>query len=418
MKETVKSIIPGPLLSAYHFTLAFLAALVYRFPSRRIIVVAVTGTKGKSSTIEFLNAIFEAAGHTTALSSTIRFKIGATSKPNLRRQTQPGRFFLQSFLARAADAGCTVALIEMTSEGARQFRHRFIDLDALIFLNLAPEHIESHGSLEAYADAKYELGKQLLRSRKRPRIMVANASDAQSARYLTLPVEELRPFSLDTAAPWETGERGGFFTFDRLRIEVRLPGAFSLMNALAAAVAAHALGIPCPTIARGIAALEKIPGRAEEIIEGQPFSVIVDYAHTPDSLAALYRAFSTRRKICVLGSTGGGRDTWKRPVMGAIADEECDMIILTNEDPYDEEPRSIVDGIARGIERRTPEIIMDRREAIRRAFEAARASDVVLITGKGTDPTIQGPRGTSIPWSDAEVAREELRKRFGKKDAR
>ena len=154
--------------------------------------------------------------------------------------------------------------------------------------------------------------------------------------------------------------------------------------------------------------MQKILGRAEEISEGQGFSVIVDYAHTPDSLVALYGAYPARRKICVLGSTGGGRDLWKRPVMGGIADNECETIILTNEDPYDEDPRSIVDMIASGITQKKPEIVMDRREAMRRAFSLARASDVVLITGKGTDPTIQGPRGTSIPWSDATVAREEL----------
>ncbi|MFZ2886753.1 MAG: UDP-N-acetylmuramyl-tripeptide synthetase [Minisyncoccia bacterium] len=414
MKNTIKSVMPSWLLSAYHFSIAFLAALLYRFPSRHLVVIAVTGTKGKSSTLEFLNAIFEAAGHRTALSSTIRFKIDDVSQPNLKRMTVPGRFFLQSFLSKAYTRNCSIALIELTSEGARQFRHRFISLDCLIFLNLAPEHIESHGSLEAYADAKFELGQQLLRSRKR-RVMVANADDKESARFLALPADESLPFSLSLAQPFEAGERGGFFTFDGFRIDVRLPGVFSLTNALAAATAAQALGIPTQAIARGIASVERIPGRAEEIVEGQQFPVIVDYAHTPDSLAALYSAFNMRRKICVLGATGGGRDLWKRPVMGAVAEKFCDTIIITNEDPYDEDPRSIMDMIVEGISEKKPDMIPDRREAIRRALEIARASDAVLITGKGTDPTIQGPRGTSVPWSDAEVAREELRKLLGKR---
>lgn len=415
MKSAIKAVTPAWLLSAYHFSLAFLAALIYQFPSKRLTVIAVTGTKGKSSTLECLNAIFEAAGHRTALTSTIRFKIGEKSEPNLKRQTQPGRFFLQKFLTTAADKGCDVAFIEMTSEGARQFRHRFIDLDCLIFLNLAPEHIESHGSLEAYADAKYELGLQLVRSGKRPRVMVANADDPQSPRYLTLPVEAILPFSLANVTPHEIGEHGGFFTLEGIRIEIKLPGVFSLMNALAASTAARGLGVPIQAVERGLGALEKIPGRAEEINEGQSFPVIVDYAHTPDSLRALYSTYAGRRRICVLGSTGGGRDLWKRPVMGQIADEECDTIILTNEDPYNEDPRSIVDMLASGIVNKKPEIIMDRRAAIAHALELARASDCVLITGKGTDPTIQGPRGTSIPWSDAEVAREEIRKLLGKR---
>ncbi|MEK7098503.1 MAG: cyanophycin synthetase, partial [Patescibacteria group bacterium] len=203
---------------------------------------------------------------------------------------------------------------------------------------------------------------------------------------------------------------GGHFTFDGREIEVKLPGEFSLKNTLAAATVMRALGFPLEAIARGIASVTKIPGRAEEITAGQTFPVIVDYAHTPDSLRALYSAYGDRRKICVLGSTGGGRDLWKRPVMGSVADEFCDSIILTDEDPYNEEARSIVDSIASGITKKKPEIIMDRRAAIRRAIESAQAGDVVLITGKGTDPTIQLARGKSIPWSDADVAREELRK--------
>ncbi|OYV26539.1 MAG: hypothetical protein B7W98_03065, partial [Parcubacteria group bacterium 20-58-5] len=142
---------------------------------------------------------------------------------------------------------------------------------------------------------------------------------------------------------------------------------------------------------------------------GQNFLAVVDYAHTPDSLQALYDAFPNRRKICVLGNTGGGRDTWKRPAMGKIADEACAEVFLTNEDPYDEDPKQIVDAMAAGMAR-TPQIIMDRREAIRAALRAARAGDAVLISGKGTDPFIMGAHGTKEPWSDASVVREELEK--------
>ncbi len=412
-KDTIASTLPPPLLSAYHFLLAWLGAFVCGFPSRNITLIAVTGTKGKSSTIEFLNAIAEAAGEKTALTSTIRFKVGADSKPNTKRMTIPGRFFLQRFLSRAVSEGCTIAFIEMTSEGARQHRHRFLDLDALMFINLAPEHIESHGSFEAYADAKFQLGLQLARSKKKVRYMVANADDRESGRYLSLPVERLYPFSLSAAAPYASGEKGGAFTFEGTEITVNLPGEFSLINALGAATLMHAMGYDTNTIARGIASLKNIPGRAEEICEGQSFGVIVDYAHTPDSLRALYSTYSRRHKICILGSTGGGRDMWKRPVMGSVADELCDSIILTNEDPYNEDPRAIVEGIARGITTKTPEIIMDRRLAIRHALEMAHASDVVLITGKGTDPTIQLAGGKSIPWSDTAVVREEIKKLLG-----
>jgi UDP-N-acetylmuramoyl-L-alanyl-D-glutamate--2,6-diaminopimelate ligase len=172
------------------------------------------------------------------------------------------------------------------------------------------------------------------------------------------------------------------------------------------------LGISTSAIKRGLENLKTIPGRGERIDEGQSFTVVVDYAHTPDSLRALYGAYKDSRKICVLGNTGGGRDTWKRPVMGGIADESCAEVILTNEDPYDEDPRSIVEEMARGMQR-APAIIMDRRKAIAEAFRRAHPGDAVLISGKGTDPCICVENGKKIPWSDSAVAREELRESRG-----
>ena len=409
IKRLIESVLPESFLQAYHFVIAHLAALRYGFPSRKLLVIAVTGTKGKSSVTEMINAILEEAGYKTALLNSIRFKVGDESTSNLLRMSMPGRFFIQRFLHGALQEGCTAAILEMTSEGARQHRHRGIDLNALVFTNLAPEHIERHGSYENYANAKYEIGKQLARSRKRPRIIVANADDEQSPRYLALPVEKRVSFSLSRQAPWEAGERGGHFLFEKEDIKIHLPGEFSLKNALAAASLAHALDIDTATIARALDKVHRIAGRGERIEEGQAFTVVVDYAHTPDSLTALYEAYAHSRKICILGNTGGGRDTWKRPVMGKIADDYCEDVILTNEDPYDEDPRSIIDQMAKGMKRQ-PEIIMDRREAIREALTRAKASDVVLISGKGTDPCICIENGKKIPWSDAEVVREELRR--------
>ncbi len=416
LKAALHKLTPPPVVNGYHFCVAQLGALLYGFPSSKLLVIAVTGTKGKSSTAEMINAIFEEAGYKTAVQDSIRFKIGDKTNPNELRMSMPGRFFMQRFLDRAVRAHCTVAILEMTSEGARQYRHRGIALDALVFTNLAPEHIESHGSLQAYANAKYEIGLHLARSSKRPRVMVANADDRESTRYLTLPVEHALPFSLSGNAPYESTEVGGRFRFDDTDIQIHLPGEFSLKNAIAAATVARAFNIPTSTIVRAFEKLTRIPGRAERVEEHQDFTVVVDYAHTPDSLTALYDAYDHSRKICVLGSTGGGRDLWKRPVMGSIADARCDVVILTNEDPYDEDPRSIIDGLARGMKRQ-PVIIMDRREAIANALSLAHTGDAVLISGKGTDPCICGPRGSKEPWSDARVAREELAKRSTAKPA-
>jgi UDP-N-acetylmuramoyl-L-alanyl-D-glutamate--2,6-diaminopimelate ligase len=408
MKKTIRSLTPAPLLSLYHFALALCGALRYGFPSRSLYVIGVTGTKGKTSTTEYINAIFEADGRKTALLNSIRVKVGPRSERNELGRSMPGRFFIQRFLAQARSTHCDVVILEMTSEGAKQHRHRGISLDAFIFTNLAPEHIESHGSFEAYADAKLELARQLMRSEKRPRTLIVNADDDQAPRYLALPAERKIAFSLTRHIPWQSSAHGGSFSFNGTTVTTTLPGEFSLRNALAAAEAARAAGIAPEIIAKGVASLSTIPGRAERIEEGQDFTVVVDYAHTPESLAALCDAYGAMRRICILGSAGGGRDTWKRPVMGRVAEEKCAFVILTNDDPYDDDPMQIIEEIAAGMKQR-PEILPDRREAIRRALAVARTGDAVLITGKGIDP-IYGRGGVKEAWSDATVAREELRR--------
>jgi UDP-N-acetylmuramoyl-L-alanyl-D-glutamate--2,6-diaminopimelate ligase len=398
-----------PLLPAYHRTLNYLVARSYGFPARHLTVIGVTGTKGKSSVSDMLFTVLRYAGHPAAVAGTIRFAINDTSEPNLYKMTMPGRGFIHAFLARARKAGCTYAVVEVTSESVVQNRHRYLYMDGLVFTNLQKEHIESHGSFENYAAAKQQIGLELARSPKRPRAIVANADDPQSTFYLHLPVEEHLPFSYADVTEVELGAGTASFTYEGVRFSLKLPGSFSIMNALAVIRAARFLGVPLTTIAEGLASLERIPGRTERIDVGQNFQAVVDYAHTPDSLAALYAAYPTR-KVCVLGNTGGGRDTWKRPEMGRIADQACAEVILTNEDPYDEDPDAILAAMAAGMERK-PRIIMDRREAIRTALSLAQPGDAVLITGKGTDPYIMGPNGTKTPWSDAAVVREELAKR-------
>lgn len=395
------------LLAPYHYALAVLAVPRYRFPARRLTVIGVTGTKGKSTVAEMLYTILTAAGKETALASTIHFVVGKDFKPNLFKMTMPGRGFIQKFLAEALEKGCTHAVVEITSEAALQYRHIGLQLDSLIFTNLQREHIESHGGIEKYFRAKLAIGKSLAGSPKRPRFIIANADDARGAEFLALPVEKRIPFSISDVSDVQTNENGVSFLYNDTHFILSHPGNFSIMNSLAAIKAAEALGVSLEVCSGALKKLSRIGGRMERIQAGQDFLVVVDYAHTPDSLQALYDAFPDRRKICVLGNTGGGRDTWKRPEMGKIADDACEKVILTNEDPYDEDPRAIVDAMARGM-RHVPEIILDRREAIRVALRAANDGDAVLISGKGTDPFIMGKRNTRIPWNDAEVVREEL----------
>ncbi len=410
MKKFILSLTPGPVLSAYHYCAALFGAFRYRFPSNQLIVIGITGTKGKSTTAEIVAAILTEEGYTVALASTIRFSIGDESEPNLFKMTMPGRTFLQQFLRKAVDKGATHAVIEMTSEGAEQYRHKGIALDALIFTNLQPEHLESHGGMEAYAAAKLSLAKHLEESGKRPRYMVANADDKYGKDFLAAKVEVTAPFSLKNAEPYTTNEKSVRFVWRGELFTVPLPGLFNLQNILAALTLADAMGIPQVTSKKALERIAPVAGRAERVEKGQPFTVVVDYAHTPDSLRALYSTYAGKRIIGVLGSTGGGRDAWKRPAMGKIADEYCAVAILANEDPYDEDPQKIINEIANGFTTKKAHEIIDRRKAIREALREAKEGDAVLITGKGTDPYIMGPHESKEVWSDKRVAEEELAK--------
>ncbi len=387
-----------------------MGALIYRFPSRKIKVVAVTGTKGKTSTVEFVNAILEEAGFVTALAGTLRFKIKEKSKPNMHKMTMPGRFFIQRFLRQAVDAKCDYAVIEISSEAAKQYRHKFIDLDALIFTNLAPEHIESHGSYDKYLEAKLNIAHSLEKSPKKGKIICANIDDKEGHKFLNVNVEKKAPYSLKDGEPIVCHSDGVKFVCEGIEIQSKLPGKFNVYNMLAACTYARALGISMESIKAGLEKVIEIKGRGQKIPNTLGFDVIVDYAHTPDSLQALYTAFPEKKKICVLGSCGGGRDKWKRKEMAEMADKYCAEIILTDEDPYDDEPKEIVEDLAKYTGRNKTEIIMNRRQAIASAIKLARTGDMVLITGKGTDPYIMRKNGTKEPWSDAEVAKEEIEK--------
>jgi UDP-N-acetylmuramoyl-L-alanyl-D-glutamate--2,6-diaminopimelate ligase len=421
MLKILKKIIPKSIFEffspAYHYILALLGASIYAFPSKKLVVIGVTGTKGKTTTTELVNAILETAGYKTALQNTLRFKIGEKEKRNLFKMTMPGRFFMQKFLREAVKVGCTHVIIEMSSEGAKQFRHKFIYPDVLIFTNLAPEHIESHGSYEKYFQAKLAIAKEL--ENKKGKTIIANMDDKEGEKFLELNIKNKIPYSLRDAIAVKADFRGSSFQMGKMIIHSKLPGIFNVYNMLGAIAYAKFAGISDEAIKKGLESINFVRGRMEKIDCGQNFDVVVDYAHTPDSLRAVYQTYNSCKKICVLGNTGGGRDTWKRPEMGKIADEYCDQIILTDEDPYDEDPMKIVGDIKKGIKKKPVEIIMDRRRAINKAIQNALITKqtsgdkykvAVLITGKGTDPYIMGPNGTKQEWDDATVVREELNK--------
>ncbi|KKQ39676.1 MAG: UDP-N-acetylmuramyl-tripeptide synthetase [Candidatus Moranbacteria bacterium GW2011_GWF2_37_7] len=393
----------------YHPFLAFFAATYYGFPSRKMTVIGITGTKGKSSTIYFLSKIFEEAGYKTAAISSIQFKIAGNEWTNKLKMTMPGRSQIQKFLADAVAARCKFAIIEVTSQGVEQSRHRFINFDTAVFTNLAPEHIEAHGSFEAYKKAKLKFFKYVKNNH------VLNKDDKHFEDFSAIPSRSKIAYS--------------FKSLQRMSLELSLQivGEFNLSNAIAAIKTAEIYGIPFDISRRALEKIKSIPGRMEFINEGQNFKVIVDYAHTPDSLVAVYETVEkyklesknpNAKMICILGSAGGGRDKWKRPEMGKIVTEYCDEIILTNEDPYDENPEAILEEIASGFSQVSSfkfqvSKIIDRREAIRKALRLAKEDDVVIMTGKGSESLMMMKNGRSISWDDRQVAREEIRNLHG-----
>jgi UDP-N-acetylmuramoyl-L-alanyl-D-glutamate--2,6-diaminopimelate ligase len=409
--STIRRFIPVQIFNLfqplYHWKLSLLAALFYGFPSKKIKVIGITGTKGKSSTVEILNAILEETGFKTALSNTIRYKVGDTSRPNLFKMSMPGRFFIQKLIRQAVDERCDYVIMEMTSQGALLYRHRFIDLDVFVFTNLTPEHIEAHGSYENYRSAKISIAKNLSHSSK-DTTLIANADDPESKHFLECTADRKITYSIHELDPYEIKKGRLEFTLNGRRVQSHLSGLFNLYNILAAITVARSQGVNDEVIIRAIEKIQGIPGRVQKIVSPAGFNVIVDYAHTPDSLEKLYKVFEGSRNICILGGTGGGRDTWKREEMGRIADKYCNEIILTDEDPYDEDPRKIVADVESGITVHKPTIIMDRRLAIREAIKRAHTGDNIIITGKGTDPYIMRAKGSKVKWSDARVVQEEL----------
>jgi len=402
MREFLKKFLPNFVLSFYHFILAFLGALIYGFPSKKLILIGVTGTNGKTTTTEMIASIFEKAGKKIALLNSIRFKIGKKEEINKLRMTMPGRFFIQRFLKKAVKEGCEYAILEVTSEGIKQHRHRFLDFKVAVFTNLAPEHIEAHGSFEKYREVK---GKFFQATKE---IHVINVEDKNSDYFLKFPAKRKITYGLKT----------GDINLENTKLKLKIPGEFNLYNALAAISVAISQGIDKDFAIKVLEEFEGVPGRMEEVIS-KPFKVIVDYAFTPNALEKVYQTLKTSnfqlpnsKLICVLGSCGGGRDKWKRPVLGEIAAKYCDEVIVTNEDPYDEDPWQIIEQVASGTKGKAKKIL-DRREAIREALKLAKEGDIVVITGKGCEPSIV-IKGKKIPWDDRKVVREEFQKIYEK----
>lgn len=413
MLRLIRRLIPRPIFRLlqpiYHRLLALLAAVYYGFPARGLTVIGVTGTNGKSTTVEMLHAIFLAAGIPVASLSSVRIKFDREERANPFKMTMPGRFYIQKFLHESKGRGAKFVVLEVTSEGIRQFRHRHIPFAAAVLTNLTPEHIESHGGFENYKRAKGELFCALGGSG----ISVVNANDPHANYFRSFPAKIKIGYALEGNADfkperYEIGRGMIRLHFPEGDIRTSLKGKFNAENMMAAIATARAFGVSVTAMADAFREFRGVPGRMEEIA-GPGFRVIVDYAFTPNALRQVYETLrpEAKRLICVLGATGGGRDAWKRPELGRIAGELCDRVIVTNEDPYEEDPRAIMNDVARGTSR--AEVIEERGAAIRAAIEGANDGDIVVLTGKGSESTMAVRGGRQIPWDDRAVVRDILR---------
>jgi len=428
-------LIPQVLVTAARPALALAAAWLYDFPSLKLGVVGITGTDGKTTTSYLVRSMLEAAGFRTGMVGTIDVVVAGASLGNAARATSPEAPDLQGYLAAMVDGGDRFAVVESTSHGLAQDRLASVAYDVGVLTNVTHEHLEFHGTLEAYRAAKRRLFELLAVSAANPdkgwgkhavlnlddpiaRDFTAAAHDAGATviTYGADPAALIRPISvredagglrISVATPRWQGD-----------IALRLAGRFNVHNALAAVGVGEALDLDPQAVKAGLESLERVPGRMQRIDAGQPFHVIVDYAHTPESLAkvldnlAPLAAAGGGGLVCVFGSAGD-RDRLKRPMMGRVAAERCRVIVVTDEDPRTEDRVGILDQIAAGAEalgrRRGQDLLVipDRREAIGRAIAMAAPGDVVVLCGKGHEKTIETADG-DVPWDEAGAARDAL----------
>ena len=400
--------VPQLVVPSARAAMAVAADEFFGRPTEELQVAGVTGTNGKTTTAFLLYAILAAAGRRPGLLGTIESRVGGERRPAIR--TTPEAIDLQRDFREMLDAGDRSAAVEATSHGSALGRLDRVRFRALVFTNLTQDHLDFHGTLEEYFDAKRRLFTET-----RPPAAV-NVGD-EHGRLLAEELHgqnQLLTFGLTDDAELraddlELGPRGARFHADGIELETRLRGRFNVENVLGAVAAARLLEIPDDAIAYGVRELRGVPGRFEAVDEGQPFAVLVDYAHTPDSLENVLRTardLAQNRVICVFGC-GGDRDRGKRPLMGRIASELADVAIVTSDNPRSEEPEAIIADILAGAG--DAEIEPDRREAIARAIGEAAEGDVIVIAGKGHEQGQQFADRT-IPFDDREMAREALRR--------
>ncbi|WP_309123262.1 UDP-N-acetylmuramoyl-L-alanyl-D-glutamate--2,6-diaminopimelate ligase [Paenibacillus sp.] len=417
--------VPQLIVSNARYASAVIARHFYGDPSKQVRAIGVTGTNGKTTTTSLIEAILSAAGRETGLMGTIRVKIGGRTETAER--TTADAVSLQRTLRRMADAGASYCVMEVSSHALDQGRTIGIDFRTAVFTNLTQDHLDYHGTMERYADAKglffSRLGNASEPGEAARKYAVLNADDPAHERFKAMTAAETILYGIDAPADVRASDirltaRGtamkvSTFAGD-VELSVNMLGKFNVYNILGAIAATLAEGVPLPVIKEALERLPGVEGRVEPVDAGQPFTVLVDYAHTPDGLLNVLdtvNEFAKGRVITVFGC-GGDRDRKKRPIMGAISAERSDYTILTSDNPRSERPEAILAEIEAGVleagaEAAKYEIIEDRRRAIQKAVEMAEPDDVVLIAGKGHE-TYQIIGGVTLPFDDRVVAKDAI----------
>lgn len=432
MKERIKKIIPEQVIDRYHSFKSSLANFYYRWPTKDIKVIGVTGTNGKTTTCHLINHILESAGYKTGMITTTTIKIGQKKMTNKIKMTTPEPFLLFGLIRSMKDKGCQYLILETSSHAIAQHRVNGVDFDMAVMTNLTREHLDYHKTFDEYKQAKFWLFDNLadfMRKPNTPKVAILNRDDRSWVDFSQAKAD--RTFSYGilkgdiVAKSVDYYEEGSQFLVEtpigQSRIKINLPGRFNIYNSLAAISAAVAFGIKIKEIKKALAQTKGVPGRMEVIDRGQDFKVIVDYAHTPDGLNQVLQTLkpTLKGKLIVVVGAEGRRSKTKRPLMGALSAKYGDYVIVTNVDPRDEDPKKIIDDVADGawraekgskrIEKDNLFKIVDRKKAIKKAFDLARPQDTVLLLAKGAEQSME-LKDRTITWDDRIEAKKLLDK--------
>ena len=423
LKQILRKVIPYNFILLTHKIRAILAVIIYGFPGRKIRAIGVAGTKGKTTTTNMIARILEEGGYKVAMLSTANFQIGEKKWLNDVKLTTTSPFYFQKFLKKAVKEKCDFVVAEISSHGLVQYRHLGVPYKTVVLTNMMSDHLDYHKTYANYKNSHNALLTGKLEN------LIINYDDEDLRSFLKFKkakkcvfslkdYQEVNNVKLIKATNIILKEKETEFKIktnkEELDVKLSLIGEFNIYNSLAATAVGLAENIKPIEIKKALEFIKSIPGRLEKIGEGQDFEVIVDYAHSPDSLKKVYEVVKPNVKnkiIAVLGGTGD-RDKTYRAKAGAIADEFADIIIITNEDPYSEDPEKIMNQVLSGIKKKELNKnlfrILDRKEAIEKAIKIAEKDDLVIITGKGAEQfIICGNK--KIPWDDREVAREAIR---------